>query len=238
MNRNHQSKNTLHHTSHGRENIARKQMGNSMRTPTSFNPKELQRRSNQRSNPNQDFDELNNNSIDDFSGNYYERSYQGWMSHTDEDMMNNSNYRSDGPGPVEIEAREKYTHKHLYNPVPDLHNKTFSYRVQAEMDDVRNNETFIQSSRGTFGGIGPKGYTRSDDRIEEEVCEILARDRDIDASSIYVGVENGIVKLTGSVRNRQEKFAIEDAVENVSGIKEVKNDIKVQKNYNVISYDF
>jgi hypothetical protein len=112
------------------------------------------------------------------------------------------NYRSDGPGPVEIEAV--------------------------------NNENFDQS----FRGKGPKGYIRSDERIEEEVCKNLARDKHIDASSIDVGVENGIVKLTGLVHSRQEKFAIEDAVENVSGVKEVKNDIKVQKKYDVISYEF
>ncbi|MEA9356259.1 BON domain-containing protein [Bacteriovorax sp. PP10] len=123
-------------------------------------------------------------------------------NYPDENIMSNSNYRSDGPGPVEIESV--------------------------------NNENFIQS----FRGKGPKGYIRSDERIEEEVCKILARDRDIDASSIDVKVENGIVKLTGPVRSRQEKFAIEDAVENVSGINEVKNDIKVQKNYDAFSYEF
>jgi len=116
------------------------------------------------------------------SKNIGERSYQGWISHTDENLMDNSNYRSDGPGPVEIEAHD----------------------------------------------------TKSDDGIKEEICEILIKDRHIDASSIFVGVENGIVKLTGSVRSRQEKIAIEDAIENVSGINEVQNDIKVQKNSDAI----
>lgn len=216
MNRNHQSRNLNHHTSHGRENVARKQMGSSVHMPSRFNRKEIERVTYQR--PSQDFDEYNNNLIDDYSGNYFERSYQGWISHTNENEMDNSNYRSDGPGPFEIEARDKYTRRHLYNPTPDLHGRSFSYRAQTETDDR------------SFKGVGPKGYVRSDKIIEEEVCELLTHDRYIDASSIYVGVERGVAKLTGVVTDRQQKFAIEDMVESVRGVSEVQNDIKVQRN--------
>src|SRR5205085_11361201 len=45
--------------------------------------------------------------------------------------------------------------------------------------------------RGQHTGRGPKGYTRSDDRIMEDVCERLTQHGNIDASEITVQVNNG-----------------------------------------------
>lgn len=80
-----------------------------------------------------------------------------------------------------------------------------------------------------FHGKGPKGYKRSDDRIKEDVCETLARDPRIDASDIEVNVENAMVTLSGTVDNREAKRAAEMVIENLSGVDDVKNDIKVKK---------
>lgn len=84
------------------------------------------------------------------------------------------------------------------------------------------------SQRG-FAGVGPKGYTRSDTRIEEEICEILARDKYIDASEIEVAVKDGIVTLSGEVDDREDRFDAEVLVERVLGVDDIKNDIKVKK---------
>ncbi len=59
-------------------------------------------------------------------------------------------------------------------------------------------------SSGGFRGRGPKGYVRSDERIREEVCELLA-DADVDASEITVTVEDGEVTLLGTVDSRHAK---------------------------------
>jgi osmotically-inducible protein OsmY len=90
-----------------------------------------------------------------------------------------------------------------------------------------------QSGRGmspgeNYRGIGPKGYTRSDDRIKEEVCECLTDDASIDASNISIEVKDGIVTLTGSVDDRNMKHRAEDLAEDISGVKDVENRLSVQ----------
>ncbi|MBB6095235.1 osmotically-inducible protein OsmY [Povalibacter uvarum] len=83
------------------------------------------------------------------------------------------------------------------------------------------------SGRGNRGK-GPKGYERSDDRLKEVICERLSDDSDIDASEITVNVTGGIVKLTGTVDSRNEKYAVEEMIANCSGVKDVDNQLRVQ----------
>lgn len=72
-------------------------------------------------------------------------------------------------------------------------------------------------------GKGPKGWTRSDERIREDVSDALYLSYDVDAQDIEVEVDRGLVTLRGSVENRDMKWAAEDAVENVSGVIDVQN---------------
>jgi osmotically-inducible protein OsmY len=69
-----------------------------------------------------------------------------------------------------------------------------------------------------FAGRGPKGYTRSDDRIKEQVSDRLMDDDNIDASEISIDVKNGEVTLSGTVSSREEKRAAEDAAEQTPGV--------------------
>ncbi|KER38069.1 hypothetical protein AL00_01695 [Sphingobium indicum F2] len=78
-------------------------------------------------------------------------------------------------------------------------------------------------------GRGPKGYARSDERIREDVCDRLSDDPWLDASNLEVSVANGEVTLSGSVSDRSAKRRAEDCVENVSGIKHVQNNLRVQQ---------
>jgi osmotically-inducible protein OsmY len=82
---------------------------------------------------------------------------------------------------------------------------------------------------GPHQGKGPKGYTRSDEKIREDVNEKLYHDSHIDASEIEVEVNDGEVKLTGSVDNRMIKRRVEDLVEAVSGVRDVENHLKVKQ---------
>jgi osmotically-inducible protein OsmY len=75
-------------------------------------------------------------------------------------------------------------------------------------------------------GLGPKNYTRTDDRIREDVCELLTQDPDVDASEITVEVQDGQVILTGTVDSRAAKWLAEDVAETVSGVKNVVNKLK------------
>jgi hypothetical protein len=80
---------------------------------------------------------------------------------------------------------------------------------------------------GPHAGRGPRGYQRSDERIREDVCDALCEHGYVDASDIEVTVLNGEVTLIGIVRERPEKRMAEDAVEQVSGVREVHNQLRV-----------
>ncbi|PJJ99566.1 hypothetical protein CO641_07715 [Lysobacteraceae bacterium NML91-0213] len=81
--------------------------------------------------------------------------------------------------------------------------------------------------RGGHRGRGPKGYTRSDERIMEALCERLADDDDIDASDISVEVRDGVATLTGTVPHRWMKHRAEDLAEACGGVKDVENLVRV-----------
>jgi osmotically-inducible protein OsmY len=85
------------------------------------------------------------------------------------------------------------------------------------------------SERGRHSGRGPKGYQRSDDRIREDVCERLTHHPEIDASEIDVKVSNGEVTLSGSVDERNAKRMAEEIAEQISGVKDVHNQIRYQQ---------
>jgi len=83
--------------------------------------------------------------------------------------------------------------------------------------------------RGRFTGKGPKGYQRSDERIREDISERMEQHPDLDASEIEVHVTRGEVTLKGEVSERQDKRMAEDIAEEVSGVKDVTNQIRVRK---------
>jgi osmotically-inducible protein OsmY len=78
-------------------------------------------------------------------------------------------------------------------------------------------------------GRGPRGYTRSDERIREDVSDRLADNPILDASDIEVMVSGGEVTLSGSVDSRYSKRLAEDLAEEVSGVKHVQNNVRVRQ---------
>lgn len=76
-------------------------------------------------------------------------------------------------------------------------------------------------------GHGPSDYTRSDDRICEDVNDRLTDDWRVDARHISVSVEGGEVTLNGKVPNRDAKRRAEDCVESISGVRHVQNNLRV-----------
>jgi osmotically-inducible protein OsmY len=77
-------------------------------------------------------------------------------------------------------------------------------------------------------GKGPRGYSRSDDRIKEDINDRLSDNPYIDASDVEVSVTNGEVVLSGKVADRHDKRRAEDIAEGVSGVRNVENRIRVQ----------
>jgi osmotically-inducible protein OsmY len=78
-------------------------------------------------------------------------------------------------------------------------------------------------------GRGPRGYTRSDDRIREDVSDRLTDDSYVDASDIDIEVSGGEVTLNGHVEHRGAKRRAEDIAESVSGVTHVQNNLRVRQ---------
>jgi osmotically-inducible protein OsmY len=76
-------------------------------------------------------------------------------------------------------------------------------------------------------GKGPKGYQRSDTRIEEDINDRLSDDPMLDASNISVTVSGAEVTLEGFVSSRWDKRRAEDLVEEISGVRHVQNNLRV-----------
>jgi len=76
---------------------------------------------------------------------------------------------------------------------------------------------------------GPKGYKRSDERIREDVSDRLGGHEYLDCTDVEVSVSGGEVTLTGTVRTRQEKFLAEEIADDVSGVNDVHNQLRVKR---------
>jgi osmotically-inducible protein OsmY len=89
-------------------------------------------------------------------------------------------------------------------------------------------EQWASEDRGQFYGHGPKGYRRSDQRIEEEVSENLMRAGQLDATEVEVKVRDAIVTLTGWVPDKWSKRTAEDIAESTMGVDDVDNQLQVE----------
>jgi len=83
--------------------------------------------------------------------------------------------------------------------------------------------------RADHRGKGPSGYTRSNERVLEDANERLMDDREVDASNITVTCVDNEITLNGTVASRHEKRRAEEIVDDVSGVKHVQNNLRVEK---------
>jgi len=78
-----------------------------------------------------------------------------------------------------------------------------------------------------YRGIGPRGYRRDDARIHDDVCDALTDDDALDAGDITVSVQDGVVKLSGTVPHRLMKRLAEDLSEACAGVRDVENALRM-----------
>lgn len=97
--------------------------------------------------------------------------------------------------------------------------------------DRRRRQDAMQGDSGSqhHRGRGPRGYTRSDERIREDINDRLTDDAYVDASDIEVTVSGCEVTLNGHVDNRNARRRAEDIAESVSGVRHVQNNLRVQQ---------
>ena len=87
----------------------------------------------------------------------------------------------------------------------------------------------LEKHHGSHRGKGPKGYKRSDEWIRDDACERLTNHPLIDASLVDVQVKDGNVTLTGEVFDKRMKYMTEDVIEEVTGVKEIQNKLRVTR---------
>lgn len=128
----------------------------------------------------------------------------------------------------EIENRDNLQREndYDYNRYRNEQNGTWNQRGDESYNWGENRRRYEQP--GLHRGKGPKGFTRSDERLREDINCRLTDDAYVDASTIDVTVENGEVTLTGTVTDRFEKRRAEDIAELVSGVRNVENRIRVK----------
>lgn len=80
-----------------------------------------------------------------------------------------------------------------------------------------------------YRGKGPRGYRRSDERVREEINDMLTDDRFLDATDVEVEVRDGEVTLSGTVADRNAKRRAEDLAESISGVKHLENRLRVAR---------
>lgn len=106
----------------------------------------------------------------------------------------------------------------------------FLHRAGERIGSWFRGDDLMRGSREDRGyrGHGPKGYQRSDERISDEVHHHLTDDPWLDASHIQVEVKGGEVTLSGHIDNREAKHRAERLIEDLSGVRHVQNNLRVE----------
>ncbi|WP_437628092.1 BON domain-containing protein [Sorangium sp. So ce1151] len=65
--------------------------------------------------------------------------------------------------------------------------------------------------------------------MREDICDHISEHPDLDASDVEVKVQNGEVVLSGTVRERRFKHQLESLAERISGVTDVRNDIRMYR---------
>ncbi|MDK1374373.1 MULTISPECIES: BON domain-containing protein [unclassified Sinorhizobium] len=114
-------------------------------------------------------------------------------------------------------------------PSSERHERGFVDRARDEVASWSgDDEAERRREMDQYRGKGPKGYTRPDSRILEDVSDRLTDDGALDASNIEVSVLKGEVQLSGFVDSKWAKRRAEDCADDVSGVTHVQNNLRVQ----------
>lgn len=113
-----------------------------------------------------------------------------------------------------------------------LAERNYGYRGNMYGKDINQSdfESRYETPKQSFRGIGPKNYSKSDESIRIEACEILYHSPDIDATGLSVEVQGGNLTLSGVVEERWVKKLAEQLIEGIYGLKDIRNEIRVEKN--------
>lgn len=148
----------------------------------------------------------------------------GMSGGMDQDFRRDTRY-GDRAGMGSLDDDRGYSRGNMGSRDTGSRDMGMSGNLRAYPDDRSMGVRSGESHRGK----GPKGHQRSDERIREAVNDALEDDHHVDASNIEVQVQNGEVTLTGTVSDRRQKRAAEDCVEDLRGVRDVHNQLRVQR---------
>ncbi len=95
---------------------------------------------------------------------------------------------------------------------------------RTDLDAVLTRESY----NGDHYGKGPKGYRRSDKRIEEDINERLTAHPGVDATDMEVRVVYGEVTISGRAYDKRSKRLAEDIAYLERGVQQVHNRIRIR----------
>lgn len=187
---------------------------------------------NYNNNDNQYSGNFRRNQTEDFRNQRYNTN-DSYMNHPDKNHGNYNNY-NDGYGDYNSSYGNEGWRDNYRNEDRGWWDKTKD-EVASWFgdDDAERRRSRDEMRSGQHRGKGPKNYTRSEERIKEDVSDILANDSFLDASDIEVNVKDGEVTLNGYVDSRYSKHRSEDLTEDIMGVTHVQNNLRVREN----SYD-
>lgn len=107
-------------------------------------------------------------------------------------------------------------------------------------NEIKEDEQMAKDNRADLAGSHSKGHSRLDDLgnshslssdqiIYESIMRVLRRNSDIDDSQIQVQVRDGLVSLSGSIDSHANKMMIKESISSVPGVKNIINDIQVER---------
>jgi len=99
---------------------------------------------------------------------------------------------------------------------------------QASTPWLQREESSMDKQKKKYGKSA-KEFGRSDLRILEGVRQLLEEQDDVNPSSLDVSVKDGVVSLQGYIKSRQAKNRVESLVNEMLGVKEVIDSIRIRK---------
>jgi hyperosmotically inducible protein len=118
----------------------------------------------------------------------------------------------------------------LTGTLPSGEDKAAVLQIARSTDGVLSVVDRIQVDRDAAKRFGDEEAARrlADLQVETAVYERLLASEGIDTRRVRVSVEDGVVRLTGSVPDTSQKELVHQLVTSVSGVGSVRNDLEIQ----------
>lgn len=158
------------------------------------------------------------------------------MSHRDYWGTYGGAFRDDEYNRLPQQGGSRYEYRQEWNrPYGEQYgSQTFGHQGPINRWTLGGTEWGDYGTRPSHRGRGPRNFKRNDERIREEVIETLTQHHELDATDVEIDVKDGEVILRGMVESRWDKRLAEDITEDVFGVRNVQNQLKVRQSMNIL----